>query len=503
MAIAACIVALLFCTQHSSALTVIDDAMEFQITDCWVKLERKAPTVCGWLIVPEDWEKPDAHKLKLPVVVFRARNPDPTLHPVIYLSGGPGLPALGPNGNDIVGWGENADTLFPGRTLVVFDQRGTGLGEPKLECKDGDGPMMWHPVSKSKEDFADLTAHVHAAYANCAARHLAAGRRLSVFNTLQSATDVEALRKALNLGDVVLWGVSYGTRLALAAMDLHPETVSAAILDSILPQQAVYPPSKTEVFGAVLDRLFQACHADERCAAAYPNLRDRLLHGLEQLEKEPAIIEITNFVDSDPLYVRIDHTMFLAVLYGQMYSVARLPGLPMLISGVAQGEYWRLKSYVEYTVFGRFPDGYAMGANLAMICNDNAARASKQTSARDPQTYPYLEKFVTAKRKLWPCAIWPTTPTARNRDAISSDIPALLLVGGFDPVTTVEMAEIAAKSLSASHLFVFPANGHVQVRENPCAWEIIQEFLSSPARRPNPKCLVSLRQPAFIAVGGN
>ena len=240
--IAACIVALLFGTQRTAALTVIDDAIEFQMTDCWFKLDRKAPTDCGWLIVPEDWEKPDEQKLKLPVVVFRARNPDPSLSPIIYLSGGPGLPALGPNGND-GGWGKDADSLFAGRTLVVFDQRGTGLSTPKLECRDGDSPMIWHPVSKNREDFGDLTARVHAAYTACAARHLAAGRRLTAFNTLQSANDVEALRRALNLGDVVLWGISYGTRLALAVMEQHPETVSAAILDSILPSQAVYPTS--------------------------------------------------------------------------------------------------------------------------------------------------------------------------------------------------------------------------------------------------------------------
>ncbi len=502
--IVACTVALLFCTQCTLALTVTDDAIEFQMTECWAKVDRKAPTDCGWLIVPEDWEKPHEQKLKLPVVVFRARNPDPSLNPIIYLSGGPGLPALGPNGNDIAGWGKDANSIYAGRTLVVFDQRGTGLSMPKLECRDGDSPMIWHPVSKNREAFGDLTARVHAAYSACAARHLAAGRRLTAFNTLQSANDVEALRRALNLDDVVLWGISYGTRLAMAVMELYPETVSAAILDSIFLPQAVYPTSKTGVFGAVLDRLFKACHADERCAEAYPDLRDRLLRALAQLEKDPAIIEITNFVDSDPLYARIDHTMFLSVLYDQMYSTARVPGLPTLISGVAQGEYWRLKSYVEYIVFGgRFPGNLAMGVTLAMTCNDNAERASKQTSARDPESYPYLEKFVAGERELWPCAIWPTKPTTRNHAAVSGDIPALLLAGGFDPATTVEMAEIAAESLSASHLFIFPASGHVQIRDNPCAWEIIREFLSSPVKRPSPKCLTSLRQPAFLVVGGN
>ena len=110
-------------TQPIAAETIIDDVInnviEFQPTDCWVKPKSKAKTDCGWLTVPEDWEHPDAQKLKLPVVIYRALNPDPSLRPVIYLSGGPGYPALGYNGEAIWAWRRSADILFPGRSLII------------------------------------------------------------------------------------------------------------------------------------------------------------------------------------------------------------------------------------------------------------------------------------------------------------------------------------------------------------------------------------------------
>ncbi len=68
--------------------------------------------------------------------------------------------------------------------------------------------------------------------------------------------------------------------------------------------------------------------------------------------------------------------------------------------------------------------------------------------------------------------------------------------------TTLEQAEMAAETLADSHLFVFPANAHVQLRDK-CAREVVNAFLANPMSRPDPACLGSLRQPGFITVGGN
>lgn len=67
--VAACIGASLFASQCIASEITIDEAIEFQTTDCWVKPVSKARTDCGWLTVPEDWELADGQRLRLPVVI--------------------------------------------------------------------------------------------------------------------------------------------------------------------------------------------------------------------------------------------------------------------------------------------------------------------------------------------------------------------------------------------------------------------------------------------------
>jgi len=482
------------------------DDVTFESTPCWNEVEGAAPTDCGWLIVPEDWDAPRSQKIKLPVAVYRALNPDTSLSPIIFLEGGPGGHPLGENGKYMDLWRREADSGYPGRTLIVFDQRGTGLGSPRLDCDNARDPAVWRPITENPDDAVNVPARVQAAMAACFARHLKAGRQLHAFNTRQNATDVEALRHALKLENIVLHGVSYGTRLALTVMKLYPQHIEAAILDSPFPPQAEFAGRDANTFGPVLDRLFEACQQYADCAAAYPDLRGRLLRALQQLALQPAIVEITNLQGGEPLYAHVDHRMFLQVLRLEMYHTPRLPNLPVLISGVAQGEYWRLKQPVENVAYGYFPSSYDTGAMLAVICNDDAGavdqQVDRQADVSTADAYPYLSDYANWFRDYPLCDFWPGRPETRNRDAVVSEIPSLLLAGGLDASTTVEQAEMAAETLANSHLFVFPANAHVQLRSN-CAREVLNEFLASPKRRPNPACLGSLRQPAFITVGGN
>ncbi len=496
-------VAALLASESSAFESAAGAAVDFQATDCWVEPSGVAPTDCGWLTVPERWERPDADRLRLPVVIYRARDPDPSLAPVVYLSGGPGYPALGPTGAHIVGWRRAADDLFPGRTLVIFDQRGTGLGSPRLACPEGDDPRVWWDLSTDPREFGDAKARLRAAYTVCHQRLLAEGRDLSAFNSRQSAADVEALRRALGLESVVLFGISYGTRLALTVMRRYPTHIAAAVLDSVIPPQAMRPGADGKAFGASLDRLFVACAAHAACSAAYPNLEAQFLALLVELERTPVILEIANLESPEPLYARIDHRVFLDILRHEMHHTARISGLPALIAGVAKREYWRLKPHADNTFYGIFPREYDVGTRLSVICHDQAGVRLRQSDIDGTGPYPYLGDYVAWVRDLEPCPVWPVgVPEPVETTAVVSAVPSLLLAGGFDASTPVELAEVAAKTLSTAHLFVFPANAHGQLSSSKCAREVLREFLINPQIRPDPVCLQSLRQPSFLALGG-
>ena len=490
-------------TSGGGALAFADPApVDFQATGCWVEPGGTAPTECSWLTVPENWQRPQGKHLKLSVVIHRARDPDPSLAPVIFLSGGPGTPALGRAGTNIIPARKAADRLFPGRSFILFDQRGSGLGAPRLACPEGDDPRVWWDLSTDPEQFGNLKARLQGAAAACHQRLLAEGHDLSAFNTRQSAADVEALRRALGVERVVLFGISYGTRLALAVLRHYPTHVAAAILDSVIPPGALWPGSDGEAYGAALDRLFAACAAQADCAAAYPNLKAEFLALLVELERTPVILEVENLESPGPLHARIDHRVFLDILRHEMYHAARISGLPALIAGLAKGEYRRLKPHAENTFYGPFPREFDLGMRLSVLCRDQAGVPPRLSDIDGSGPYPYLADYVAWVRDLDPCHVWPVgAPAPAETAAVESTVPSLLFAGAFDAATPVELAEQAAQTLSASHLVIFPANAHGQLSSK-CAQEVIREFLVNPQVRPGPACLKSLRQPAFLAFGG-
>ena len=55
-------------------------------------------------------------------------------------------------------------------------------------------------------------------------RRASSGVSPSGYTTVQSADDLEDLRRALGARKIDLWGISYGTHLAMAAMRRHPRS---------------------------------------------------------------------------------------------------------------------------------------------------------------------------------------------------------------------------------------------------------------------------------------
>ena len=104
----------------------------------------------------------------------------------------------------------------------MFDQRGTGASQP-LRCA-------------SLEEFAGGAAG--AALERCA-RELGPAR--GAFTTQESVADIEAIRAATGYQKLVLYGTSYGTKVALEYAERYPQHVEALVLDSVVPTTGPEP----------------------------------------------------------------------------------------------------------------------------------------------------------------------------------------------------------------------------------------------------------------------
>ena len=106
------------------------------------------------------------------------------------------------------------------------------------------------------------------AVAACAAR---IGPARTHYTTADSVEDVEAVRSALGIDKLVLYGTSYGTKVALDYAAAHPEHVSRLLLDSTILPEGVDSFERATI--ASIPRVMRAICATAAAASPRPRRR--------------------------------------------------------------------------------------------------------------------------------------------------------------------------------------------------------------------------------------
>ena len=442
---------------------------------------------CGYVAVPQNHDDPNSDTLWLAVTIIRSPGGASAPDPVVYLAGGPGGSAT----DDVEGWLDQA--FFEERDLILFDQRGTGYSEPSLNCVELEGESGDKDVDAAQE---------------CRDRLEADGIDLMLYNSVQSAADLDMLRQALGYESWNLLGISYGTRLALTAMRDYPQGIRSVILDSVYPPEVdAYEQEATNGARAV-EALLAGCATDAACNAAYPDLEGRFYRLLSALDEDP--VEFTVF---DPEYeedmdVFLDGSELVNQLFQALYDVETIPVLPYVIDLIDTGEYEE-----AYTALLGGNDTYARlhqededlsdseGVFYSVECNEeigfnDVGEARTAVAEFDSTIAEYLAVDVEAMFEI--CEIWGAgTALAVEDQPVRSDIPTLLLAGDYDPITPPAWAESAARSLSNGYLFVFPGVGHSVIDSGECAQSLVVAFLDAPDEEPDGRCVSRMGSPDF------
>src|SRR6478735_7009109 len=166
---------------------------------------------CGTLNVPLDRSGAVPGQIALAVTRVVASS-NPQHKALLTLAGGPGQAAV-PLAEDF------ASLMGAGltdRDLLVFDQRGTGSSGP-LQC------TALLPGRSSGSAAADAQ--------RCA---LQLGPARGLYTTSDSVDDIEAIRQAAGYDKLMIYGVSYGTKVAEQYAARYPSHVEGLILDSVV-----------------------------------------------------------------------------------------------------------------------------------------------------------------------------------------------------------------------------------------------------------------------------
>ncbi|MGF1536866.1 MAG: alpha/beta hydrolase [Elainellaceae cyanobacterium] len=252
---------------------------------------------CGILTVPENYHRPQARQIEISYIVLHSNSPDPAPDPVVHLVGGPGGSAI----ESLDYRTDIFDTLRRSRDIVLFDQRGAQYSS-RLDCQ----PYFQRVAAQREGDevaarFAELEAQnpdaplgileAQAAMGACAEGLQRSGVDLTQYNSVNNVRDILALVGALGYESFNLYGISYGTRLALTVMRDAPQNLRSAVLDSAYPVHINNYENTTNLNEEVVLGLLADCAADVACATAYPDLEARLRQVLARVEEAPIALE--------------------------------------------------------------------------------------------------------------------------------------------------------------------------------------------------------------------
>ncbi len=227
---------------------------------------------CGYITVPELHADPNGKQIKLAVGVLPSTNTTPTRDAYVVAEGGPGGSTLDTfTAFFQQGYYPAVDTLRAERDVVLYDQRGTLYSQPALTCPE-ELQETFDTIEQEIPPEESLRLSEQAALA-CRARLVKERVNLSAYNSIENALDIEDVRRALGYEKFDLYGVSYGTLLALHALRQTPETFRSVILDAVVPAQINPNSAIAESQNRAFEQLFDACAADADCGRAYPDLK--------------------------------------------------------------------------------------------------------------------------------------------------------------------------------------------------------------------------------------
>nr|MCU0479968.1 alpha/beta hydrolase [Anaerolineae bacterium] len=154
---------------------------------------------------------------------------------------------------------------------------------------------------------------------------------LSQYNSINNARDVHELMTALEYDQYNLYGISYGTRLAMTIMRDFPEDVRSVVLDSSYPKTIRNFENLTNLVDEVAMELFNLCVADEVCNTTYPDLANRFNVLLERLSENPLDLGDGMVITPD-----VFSNLFSALNHPRTVAIA--PYIPLTITELEQGK---------------------------------------------------------------------------------------------------------------------------------------------------------------------
>ncbi len=401
--------------------------------------------VLGTLIVPYDRSRGDSETIALKFVRFPATTDDPG-PPLVYLAGGPGGSGIG------AARGRRFELFMKLRELgdvIAWDQRGTGLSEPRVRIEATVDAPYEGAVSRQwlKEQYARAGREAKAQFERD-------GFDPAPFNTNFSADDLEDLRVALGVEKLRLWSISYGTHLALATLKRHPNSIDSMVLAGVEGLDSTYKlPSQVD---APLESLSREIAEHPVYGKLIPDFTLLLREVFERAEREAYAVEVEDPQTGQMVTALLGRRDLEWVTWGALFRRKAMTDLPAAFLALKRGRTEVLKGAVDDT------RGRGDNANVMPFAMDCASGVSPERLARIQREIP--DSLFGRSMNFLSLNVCPELgiPDLGEsfRAPVQSDIPVLCISGEMDVRTPPANAEAVLRGFPNGHHVIISRAGH-------------------------------------------
>lgn len=420
-----------------------------------VAIERRAR--CGFVRLPLDREKPAGEKIRIYFELYPRRDrARPAVATVLSIEGGPGYPTAADRDARAEVWRPVSER----HDLLLVDLRGTGESDA-LGCK---------AFSRSSVGYAERAGRC--------ARQIGPDRDL--YSTSQAVQDLEEVLRALDAGQVDMYGDSYGSYAAQAFALRYPERLRSLTLDGTYPLPGSDPAAADLVEAGRLG-LELTCQRSPGCPPAAQGDPVALVSRFADRVRADPIDGFAPDGDGARTRVHLDADALVQIFSAGYYFPGLWRDLPAAILAAEQGNTAPILRLGAETVTvdagGEDPPSSSEALYLAVICHDypelwdldtpiadRPAEVERRLAAYPAGTFePFTgSEWTGTDFEGWlACLRWPSPEREDPPDppgADYPDVPTLVLNGDLDTITaSSEASEVARR---------FPNSAFVEVQNS-------------------------------------
>lgn len=414
---------------------------------------------------------------------------------LVYIPGGPGQGYMtGPD--EISHWMEWLKERQSTFDVLLFDPRGTGDGKPAAQCSAY--------LSKVREliaatpEFSEEYRMLNSALMMCFDEY---GQKLAkifpdvdqkylydLFATRHQAEDVNGMVKSLGYERAHLWGVSYGTRLALTAAPY--DVVKSLILESVYPFSKGLYSDGIELYRNSFNtherlyRLYRKHHGQP--VSDYRNLYRRALN---RLQGKPLTLALKSWKDDDEVSFTLTGMRLLEFSFSTLYSPYLYDVYYAGIEAYAEsGEVndallLSLETFVNNIV----DDQFSVVVYFATECLDGQSEELDDLNFVF-DGFPEIEAYFAEGFAYDFCKDYGLSSELSVSDLKYISKPTLIFSGELDPITPADWGASLEVILPEAQHVTLHDTGHAGLKGVDCNWHFLNEFINTGNVKVKIKC---------------